>query len=75
MESKHRELLSQHRMRFIREVDVQQLLPFLQAGEVLDAHDVESVTREPSPGAQVRSCHQRTERKKLVIFESEKKKI
>ena len=49
METKHKELLEDHRTQFVESVEVERLFPLL-SGSVLSADDIGAISSETSPG-------------------------
>ncbi|XP_060084116.1 disks large homolog 5-like [Ylistrum balloti] len=48
MESKHKELLSLHRAKFLSAIEVEKLLPILQSKNVVYADDISEINKQPS---------------------------
>ena len=59
MDKSHRELLEEHRAMFRQSVEVEQLLPFLLAGEGLTTQDIAEINKHKSREGKVRETYYR----------------
>ena len=59
MDKSHRELLEEHRAMFRQSVEVEQLLPFLLAGEGLTTQDIAEINKHKSREGKVRETNYR----------------
>ena len=59
IDKSHRELLEEHRAMFRQSVEVEQLLPFLLAGEGLTTQDIAEINKHKSREGKVRETYYR----------------